>query len=191
MNAAGFTLFATRFGHAAIAWSEDAIVGTQLPEKDEAATRRRMQRRFPNTPETSPPPPFAQRAVERITALLDGKPNDLTDIQLDMNDLAPFDRRVYEAAREIAPGTTVTYGAIAKRIGDPTAAQAVGQALGRNPFAPVIPCHRILSADGKMHGFSATGGTATKLRLLTIEGWRSNELTLFETTLATEGSAPP
>jgi methylated-DNA-[protein]-cysteine S-methyltransferase len=179
MNAAaGIALFATQLGHCAIAWSNDTVTGTQLPEHDEAATRTRMQRRFPNTPETTPPPAI-QRAIESITALLAGTPNDLTEIALAVHDLAPFDRDVYEATRAIPPGTTVTYGTIAKRIGDPTAAQAVGQALGRNPFAPVIPCHRVVSADGKMHGFSATGGVATKLRLLTIEGWRANEPTLF------------
>jgi methylated-DNA-[protein]-cysteine S-methyltransferase len=178
MNATGIALFPTQLGHCAIAWSNDVVTGTQLPDNDEAATRRRMQRRFPNTPETTPPPTI-QRAIESITALLAGTPNDLTDVPLALHDLTPFDRDVYEAARTIPPGTTATYGAIAKRIGDPTAAQAVGQALGRNPFAPVIPCHRVLSADGKMHGFSATGGVTTKLRLLTIEGWRANEPTLF------------
>ncbi len=96
-----------------------------------------------------------------------------------MDAVPPFDRSVYAAARAIPPGDTVTYGELAKHIGEPHAAQAVGQALGRNPFAPVVPCHRILSADGTMHGFSATGGVATKLRLLTIEGWRSKEPTLF------------
>jgi methylated-DNA-[protein]-cysteine S-methyltransferase len=179
MNATAFALFPTRLGHCAIAWSDAAIVGTQLPEKDEAASRRRMQRRFPDAPETSPPP-HAQRAIENITALLAGEPCVLADIPLDMSDLEPFDRRVYETAREIAPGTTITYGAVAKRMGEPHASQAVGQALGRNPFAPVIPCHRIVSADGKMHGFSAAGGVATKLRLLTMEGWRANEPTLFD-----------
>ena len=178
MNATGFALFPTQLGHCAIAWSNDVVIGTQLPDEDETATRSRMQRRFPNTPETTPPP-IIQRAVASITALLAGTPNDLIEIPLAMHALTPFDRGVYEAARTIPPGTTVTYGAIAQRIGDPTAAQAVGQALGRNPFAPVIPCHRVVSADGKMHGFSATGGVATKLRLLTIEGWRANEPMLF------------
>ena len=177
-NATGIAIFPTELGHCGIAWTGDTVAGTQLPEKDEASTRKRMQRRFPNASETSPPP-HVQHAIENITALLDGEPSDFTHVALNMHDVEPFDRRVYEAAREIAPGTTVTYGAIAKRIGEPHAAQAVGQALGRNPFAPIVPCHRIVAADGKMHGFSATGGVATKLRLLTIEGWRANEPMLF------------
>lgn len=179
MNATGFALFPTAIGHCAIAWFEGNIVGSQLPANDENATRRRMQRRFPDARET-PPPPDARHAVDAITALLAGEHDDLTAITLGTSDLAPFDRRVYEAARAIPPGETITYGELAKRIGEPHAAQAVGQSLGRNPFAPIVPCHRVVAADGTMHGFSATGGVNTKLRLLTIEGWRSAEPTLFE-----------
>ena len=179
MKTLGFALFPTPLGACGIAWNDHAVTGVQLPEKDEPATRARMQRRFTNTPEDLPPP-TVRHAIESITALLNGDQRDLAEIALDTNDLAPFDQHVYEAARKIPPGTTITYGELAHRIGEPHAAQAVGQALGRNPFAPVVPCHRIVAADGKMHGFSATGGTTTKLRLLTIEGWRSNEPTLFE-----------
>ena len=178
MNATGFALFPTPIGTCGIAWNEHALTGVQLPENDEPATRNRMLRRFPNAPEAAPPQ-AVRHAIESIAALLHGEPRDLAEITLDTDEVPPFERRVYEAAREIPPGTTVTYGELAKRIGEPHAAQAVGQALGRNPFAPVVPCHRIVAADGTMHGFSATGGTATKLRLLTIEGWRSNEPTLF------------
>jgi methylated-DNA-[protein]-cysteine S-methyltransferase len=179
MNTTSFALFATTIGACGIAWNADAVTGAQLPEKDEPATRARMQRRFPNAPESTPPP-AVQAAIERITALLRGDRNDLLEIPLAMSELAPFDRAVYEAARGVPPGTTVTYGDIAKRIGEPHASQAVGQALGRNPFAPIVPCHRIVAAGGTMHGFSAGGGTARKLRMLTIEGWRSDEPTLFE-----------
>ena len=180
-NATGFALFATQIGHCALAWSDRGIIGAQLPEEDESATRKRMQRRFPNGVEATPPA-AAQAAIDGIIGLLRGEHRDLLEIPLAMNDVAPFDRDVYEAARAVPPGTTVTYGDIAKRIGEPHAAQAVGQALGRNPFAPIVPCHRIVAADGKMHGFSATGGVATKLGMLITEGWRSKEPTLFETT---------
>jgi methylated-DNA-[protein]-cysteine S-methyltransferase len=138
-----------------------------------------MQRRFPNTAEASPPP-IGQAAMDRITALLHGEHDDLTDVVLDMTGVPEFNRRVYEAARRIPPGTVITYGDVARRVGEPNASQAVGQALGNNPFAPIVPCHRVVSADGKMHGFSAGGGTAMKLRMLTIEGWRSDEPTLFD-----------
>ena len=181
MRAIGFALFPTAIGHCAIAWTDREIAGAQLPEADEHATRGRMRRRFPATAEITPPP-NVQHAIDAITALLRGERRDLSGIPVAMSDIAPFDRDVYEAARAIPPGTTVTYGDLAKRIGEPNAAQAVGQALGRNPLAPIVPCHRIVSADGKMHGFSATGGVKTKLRLLTIEGWRATEPTLFDAT---------
>jgi len=190
MNATGFALFPTAIGPCGIAWNDHALTGVQLPEKDEPATRTRMQRRFPSTAETAPPPPVRD-AIDAITALLEGEQRDLTELALDTSTIAPFERRVYEAARAIPPGTTVTYGELARRIGEPTAAQAVGQALGRNPFAPVVPCHRIVSTDGTMHGFSATGGVTAKLRLLTIEGWRSNEPTLFDTIPVAADSTPP
>ena len=179
MITTGFALFTSALGTCGIAWNAEAVTGAQLPEKDAAATRARMRRRFPTAVETTPPP-SVREAMDGIIALLRGEHNDLLAIPLAMNELAPFDREVYTAARAIPPGTTVTYGEIAKRIGEPHASQAVGQALGRNPFAPIVPCHRIVAAGGTMHGFSAGGGTATKLRMLTIEGWRSDEPTLFE-----------
>jgi methylated-DNA-[protein]-cysteine S-methyltransferase len=95
---------------------------------------------------------------------------DLRAVALDMEGLPAFDRAVYVAAREIPPGATLTYGEIAKRIGEPAAARDVGVALARNPFAIVVPCHRVVAANGKLGGFSGAGGAGTKLKLLAIEG---------------------
>jgi methylated-DNA-[protein]-cysteine S-methyltransferase len=106
-------------------------------------------------------------------ALLRGEARDLSAIALDMDGLPSFQRRVYEAARAIPPGETLSYGEVAARLGAPGSARAVGQALGRNPFAIVVPCHRVLAAGGKAGGFSANGGVATKLRLLALEGARA------------------
>jgi methylated-DNA-[protein]-cysteine S-methyltransferase len=117
-----------------------------------------------------PPPPEIQRAVDAIVSHLDGEPTDLSFIPLDLDGVPDFHRRVYEVARTIPPGSTLSYGEIATRLGDPGSARAVGQALGRNPFVLVVPCHRVLAARGKTGGFSAHGGTATKLTLLAIEG---------------------
>jgi methylated-DNA-[protein]-cysteine S-methyltransferase len=111
-----------------------------------------------------------QRAIDQITRLLSGERVDLRDVRLDMDALVEFDRRVYAAAREVPPGRTTTYGTIAKRLGDPALAREVGQALGRNPFAIVVPCHRVVASNGKLGGFSASGGIRTKQRMLTIEG---------------------
>jgi methylated-DNA-[protein]-cysteine S-methyltransferase len=180
MTAEGFALFETAIGSCGIAWADKKVVGTQLPEEVGAdATRVRITRRFPGALEVSPPD-YVSAAIEAIRALLTGDRNDLSGIELDMEAVPAFERRVYELARTIPPGKTLTYGDIAKTLGDPGSARAVGQALGRNPFAPIIPCHRVVAASGTMHGFSAGGGVATKLRMLRIEGWRENEPTLFD-----------
>src|SRR5262249_29656053 len=158
------TLFATAIGTCGIAWSARGIVGMQLPEATEPATRARLLRRCPGVSEAAPPP-VAQRAIDGIAALLRGEAIDLTTVELDMEGVLPFNRRVYALARTIPPGATLTYGEIAARIGEPGAARSVGQALGSNPFAIIVPCHRVLAAGGKIGGFSANGGVATKRRL--------------------------
>jgi len=111
-----------------------------------------------------------QRAIDRVAALLRGEPDDLADIALDMDGIPEFNARIYAIARTIPPGATLTYGEIAKRLGAADLAREVGQAMGRNPFPPIVPCHRVVAANGKTGGFSATGGVDTKLRLLAIEG---------------------
>jgi methylated-DNA-[protein]-cysteine S-methyltransferase len=122
------------------------------------------------TAPATPLPPFAVRARDGIVALLAGADDDLADVPLDTEGLAPFHARVYEAARAIRPGETTTYGALAAALGaDRGAARAVGQALGANPWPIVVPCHRITAAGGRTGGFSAPGGVATKLRILDVE----------------------
>ena len=172
MPSVGFALFETTIGHCGIAWGPQGLTGVQLPEGDADATRARMVARFPQAPERAPPP-SVQYAIGRIAALLRGEfsePADLSDIVLDLSGVPAFHQRVYALARCMAPGETMTYGEMARRLGEPGAARAVGQALGHNGFAPVVPCHRILAADGRAGGFSASGGVRTKLRLLQIEG---------------------
>jgi methylated-DNA-[protein]-cysteine S-methyltransferase len=108
-------------------------------------------------------------AIVRIQALLAGTRDDLADLPLELEGVPEFHRRVYAVARAIPPGEVLTYGEVARRLGEPGAARAVGQALGKNPFAPVVPCHRVLAAGGRSGGFSAEGGADTKLRMLEIE----------------------
>ncbi|MGH6925299.1 MAG: methylated-DNA--[protein]-cysteine S-methyltransferase [Propylenella sp.] len=173
MATQGFTLFETPIGSCGIAWGERGIVGLQLPEATEGKARQRMARRFPEAQEGAPPPDV-RRAIDAIVALLNGGPSDLSAIALDMDGVAEFEHRVYDIARAVPPGETLTYGEVAARLGDPAAARDVGQALGKNPFPIVVPCHRILAARGKAGGFSARGGVATKMRMLTIERARTN-----------------
>jgi methylated-DNA-[protein]-cysteine S-methyltransferase len=178
MTVEGFTIFPTAIGHCGLAWGEQGIIGAQLPEGNEPQTRARMHRRFPGLSETEPP--LAVRHVaDQIVSLLDGGDPDLSTVELDMTGVADFHRQVYDVVRTIPPGETLSYGDIARRIGLPGSAQAVGQAMGRNPFAPIVPCHRVLAAGGKDGGFSAYGGISTKRRMLVIEGALADEPTLF------------
>ena len=165
----GFLLFGTPIGACGIAWGEQGVIGVQLPESSEAALSARLRRAVPDARETAPPPEV-QRAIDAMTALLGGESRDLSFVELDMRHVPPFNRRVYEVARTIPAGSTLTYGEIAGRLGEPGAARDVGSALGQNPFPIVVPCHRVLAANGKLGGFSAHGGVRTKLRLLSIEG---------------------
>ena len=164
----GFALFATPIGRCAIAWSERGIVAVRLPERRDSETRARILKRFPRAREALPPRPVRD-ALERIVALLQGQATDLSSIALDLDGVPDFDCKVYGAARGIPCGSTTTYGEIAARLNEPGSARDVGVALARNPFAIVVPCHRVLAAGGKAGGFSAMGGLKTKLRLLMIE----------------------
>jgi methylated-DNA-[protein]-cysteine S-methyltransferase len=168
MKPGGFAVFETAVGPCGIAWGARGVGGVQLPEDSVLETRARMAERFPAAIEAEPPAEM-RIAIDEISGLLRGERRDLLAIQLDWSDTGPFDRRVYEAARAIPMGSTATYGEIAERVGEPGAARAVGQALGRNPFVIVIPCHRVVGS-GWAGGFSANGGLKTKARLLEIEG---------------------
>lgn len=163
-----YTLFDTDLGRLGILWSETGIAATYLPESSADVIRRRILARFPTAGEAAPPP-SVRAAIQAIQELLRGEAKSLLDIKLDLDRLQAFHRDVYEIARRIPAGETTTYGEIAKVLGMPGAARAVGQALGRNPFPIIVPCHRVLAAGGKCGGFSGSGGIATKLRLLSIE----------------------
>jgi len=169
MNIEGFALFESRYGSCGIAWGERGIIGVQLPEADADATRARMCKRFPHLREGAAPPDV-RAAMARISHLLGGAIDDLADVDLDWHAVNDFQRRVYQLARRIPVGETRTYGQLASELGDKALARAVGQALGRNPFAPVVPCHRVTAAGGKPGGFSAHGGAHVKLRMLAVEG---------------------
>ena len=167
--AAGCCLFDTAIGRIGIAWTEEGRVqAVQLPEAEDEGTLRRMRRRCGQAP-VAQPPGAVQHVIARLQAHLQGERDALLDVPIADEDLPAFQRRVYAAARAIPVGRVTTYGEMARGLGEPGAARAVGQALGHNPFAPLVPCHRILAASGGSGGFSAEGGTLTKLRLLEIE----------------------
>jgi methylated-DNA-[protein]-cysteine S-methyltransferase len=164
-----FTLFDTPIGWCGLAWGRRGVVGVQLPEGGDRATRAHLTERFPDAREARPPAAI-QRVRDAIVALLRGEARDLSAVALDMAGLPPFHRRVYRAARKIPRGATLSYGELAARAGARRAARAVGQAMRRNPFPIVVPCHRVLASGGRLGGYSGSGGLSTKLALLTLEG---------------------
>ena len=162
-----FSLFPTPLGDCGIAWNGDVVVATRLPDETSTDTSRRLAARMGATKDE--PPTVIRRAIDAITALLEGEGTDLNSIVCDFGGTDPFAARVYAATRAIPAGETSTYGAIATRLGDSGLARSVGQALGRNPLPIIVPCHRIIGADGRLVGFSANGGIQMKLRMLAIE----------------------
>lgn len=170
---AAFATFDTAIGRCALAWRGDVVIGVALPEADEDRLAAGIARRFPGAVPAEPPP-GPQRAIALIAAHLAGERVDYSGVTLDFGDCALFERQVYAAAARIPCGSVRTYGDLARTLGAPGAARAVGVALGRNPVPIIVPCHRVVASDGKAGGFSAPGGTATKFRILEIEGARAD-----------------
>ena len=188
MTGRGYTVFDTGIGRCGIAWGDLGIIGVQLPEAREIETRGRMLRQYPDTRELRPPLNI-ELAIEGIRALLRGQPSDLSDVTLDMRGIHAFNQRVYELTREIPRGETRTYGEIATKLGASGATHSVAQAIGRNPFMIIVPCHRVLEAGGYADRISPNGGVISKRRLLSIEGAGSpSSKTLFDVLLPV---APP
>jgi methylated-DNA-[protein]-cysteine S-methyltransferase len=154
--------FDTALGRCAVRWSEAGIAGVLLPHP--------AGRPGDAIEDGGEVPPFVRRAIEGMTAVLAGGSPDLRAIPLDDRDIDDLRRAVYAATREIAPGTTRSYGEVARAIGRPDGARDVGAALARNPFPIIVPCHRVVAANGALTGFSAPGGLATKRRMLELEG---------------------
>ena len=168
MDGYGATFFDTPLGLCGLAWTPRGVKALQLPEETPEATRARLMRKS-GAPFERRPPDGISEIVMRVGKLLAGRAVDLSDIALDMDRVGAFEAQVYVTTRFIPCGATRTYGQIARAIGEPGAARGVGQALGRNPFAIIVPCHRVVAANGKTGGFSAGGGVTTKLRILEIE----------------------
>src|SRR2546430_16585964 len=169
MNGHHFTIFDTAIGRCGIVWGERGITSVQLPMGDEKRTRARLQQRHGDLVE-APPPAKVQAAIDGIVELLEGKPNDLAGVELDLAGVPEFNRGVYDIARTIPPGKTLTYGDIAKKLGGVELSRDVGQALGRNPCPIVVPCHRVLAAGNKPGGFSAHCGVVTKAQMPAVRG---------------------
>jgi methylated-DNA-[protein]-cysteine S-methyltransferase len=189
MAGRGYTIFDTGIGRCGIAWGDLGIIGVQLPEAREIETRRRMLRQYPDARELRPPL-NVEVAIEGIAALLRGEPADFADVILDMSGIPYFNQRTYALTRTIPRGETRSYGEVAAGLRISGAVHSVAQALGRNPFVIIIPCHRVLDAGGHADKISAHGGVISKRRLLSIEGAHGpiSGKTLFDVLLPV---APP
>jgi methylated-DNA-[protein]-cysteine S-methyltransferase len=165
-----YRIFETEAGFCGIAWNEVGITRFQLPTRSAEATERLLRRRLAGAEPGEPPPPVAE-AIAAARRYFAGEEVDFSRFALDLGEQAPFFARVYAAARRIGWGRTTTYGTLAKELGaGPEAARDVGRAMAQNPVALIIPCHRVLAAGGRVGGFSAPGGAATKRHMLTLEG---------------------
>ena len=188
----GIALFDTAIGRCGVAWRNDTVVGVQIPEASDQQTRRRLHLKLVGEavaapgPDPAPtvlpatPPPPVEAAIEGMQALLDGDQVDLNFVDVDFGEAPDFETAVWEATRSIPPGSSMTYGELAVRIGRPGGAQAVGRALGANPCPIVVPCHRVIGVGGELTGFSAHGGTETKRTMLLIERCPAVPPTLFD-----------
>ncbi len=183
-----YAIFDTAIGRCGIVWSNAGVVAVQLPEAREIDTRRRIYQVHPEAREQLPPP-NCELAIEGIAAMLHGDGADLADVTLDMSGVHAFNRRVYDLVRAIPRGETRTYHEIAKALGASGATHSVAQAIAKNPFMIIVPCHRALEAGNYADRISAYGGVISKRRLLSIEGAHPvASKTLFEVLLPV---APP
>jgi methylated-DNA-[protein]-cysteine S-methyltransferase len=164
-------IFASAIGPCGVAWSDRGLVALQFPERDETATVKRLTARAASAGAAEPPDAVAS-VIAGVRRYLDGERIEFSSAAVDLADVEPFRRRIYETLRAIGYGRTTTYGELARTLGLDgwEGARDIGEAMGRNPVPIVIPCHRVLAAGGKLGGFSAPGGVATKRTLLTLEG---------------------
>jgi methylated-DNA-[protein]-cysteine S-methyltransferase len=169
MSGRAYSIFDTAIGRCGIAWSQSGIVGVQLAEAREIDTRRRLFQLYPEARETRPPR-NVEAAIEGIVALLHGENSDFADVTLDMSGIHVFDQRAYQVTQRIPRGQTLTYHELANRMGTPSAVRSVAQAISRNPFVVIVPCHRVLEAGGYADRMSLHAGLISKRRLLSIEG---------------------
>jgi methylated-DNA-[protein]-cysteine S-methyltransferase len=148
-----------------VAWTRDKLDGFALPPVRPDYFSEN------GDDESAGPPAWIAALIARVIAHLNGASQDFGDMSYDFSRVTPFQRQVYRVALRVKAGETRTYGWLAEQTGRGTvASRAIGGALGQNPWPLLVPCHRFVGANGKMTGFSAPGGLATKRRLLAIEG---------------------
>ena len=167
-GAVSFELVAGARGVGAVVWNDVGVVAVLLPSASKEEVQREVRRRFAGAARGRAPGRI-RPLVGALERLGETGPRGLEGVPTDLTSATPFARRVYEIVKQLEPGRTLTYGEVARRAGSPGAARAVGQAMARNPVPLLVPCHRVIGADGGMVGFSASGGTELKRSLLARE----------------------
>jgi O-6-methylguanine DNA methyltransferase len=166
----GRTVTETVEGPVGLAWTPRGVVKVVLPARRGPADA--VWAALPaDLPERRRPRGAAAEAVRRVRDVIAGAGDDLADIPVDLSALPILSRRVLTTLRKVGPGVVVSYGELARRAKRPGAARAVGAILGANPAPVIVPCHRVIAADGSLTGFSAPGGLRQKARMLHREGY--------------------
>ncbi|MEZ5945368.1 MAG: methylated-DNA--[protein]-cysteine S-methyltransferase [Hyphomonas sp.] len=175
-------LFETVIGACGLTWSDAGLTGVQLPEATVAKSLARLTRHGAQPVDAASVPEEIGGVIAALRAFLSGDETGFNQVRLDMHRHSAFEQEAYEALRKVAWGKTVTYGDLAATVGKPNGAQAIGMAMGRNSWPLIVPCHRVLGANGWLGGFSAPGGTVTKKSLLEREGVfpDGGQMALFE-----------
>jgi methylated-DNA-[protein]-cysteine S-methyltransferase len=168
--AINYSLLDTAGGFCGIAWRGGRIARFQLPARSAAETERNLLRRAHGAQPVAPSPQV-ERIITAVRRYFDGETIDFSEVELDLSGQDELFVRIYAAARRVGWGQTTTYGTLTKELGlGPEFARDVGEAMAKNPIPLIIPCHRVLAAGGKVGGFSAPGGAASKIRMLELEG---------------------
>ena len=159
-----YRLLDTALGPLAIGWTDLGISRVLLPGDTPEEMRARLEKAG-GVEDADGQPEIAAR----VLAYAEGANDNFADVALDFAGVPEVNRRIYEHIRQLAWGETTTYGAIARWLGDVALSRAVGGAMGANPIPLIVPCHRVLAADGRTGGFSSPGGVRAKMEMLALE----------------------
>ncbi|MBD0414595.1 methylated-DNA--[protein]-cysteine S-methyltransferase [Oryzicola mucosus] len=157
-----------------VAWSEKGVRRFQLPDRDKDRTASQLASRLPTgLVSTAAAPDWIDRLIQDVKMYAEGAPIQFASVPVNLDGVDAFRLAVYARTRQLSYGETLSYGELAARSGYEGLAREVGQAMGSNPVPLIIPCHRVLAAGNRIGGFSAPGGSASKQRMLSLEGVRT------------------
>lgn len=161
-----YDIFKTKWGWFGVLECESGLVRSHLPAAHKEAVQSRLLSGIEAAKQDK------KRFSDLKNAILNyyvGRPTDFKNVKIDLGDLTEFQQKVLNTLRRVQYGTTISYGELAKLAGSPRGGRAIGTVMAANPLPLIIPCHRVIKADGTPGHFSAPGGTETKIRMLKLE----------------------